>query len=72
MVTIENLGDEALVIPGCPRLEKGQTAEVSSYTVNLVRYNPNVRIVSDSIQGVEAESDTKAAQKTAKTVKAVE
>lgn len=72
MVTIENIGDEDLVIPGCPRLAKGQSAEVTSYTSNFVRNNPNVRIVSDTIQGVEAESDTPKTKTTAKTVKAVE
>ena len=59
MVTIENIGDEPLVIPECPRLEKGETAQVSSYTANMVRNNPNIRILSDSLQGIEAENDPK-------------
>lgn len=72
MVTIQNNGDEALVIPGCPRLEKGETAEVSAYTANMVRNNPNVTILSDGLKGVEAESDTQKAKTTTKTVKGVE
>lgn len=71
MVTIQNNGDEPLVVPGCPRLEKGETAEVSAYTANMVRYNPNVTILSDSLQGIEAESDTPKTAKT-KSVKGVE
>lgn len=72
MVTIENIGDEPLVIPECPRLEKGDTAQVSSYTANMVRNNPNIRILSDSLQGVEAENDTKTTKSKATTVKGVE
>jgi len=50
MVTIKNIGAEPFAITGCPLLQKGETAEVSSYTANMVRFNPNIEIISDTLR----------------------
>jgi len=50
MYVIKNIGDEPFAIAGCPLLQKGETAEVTAYTMNMVRFNPNIEIVSGGLK----------------------
>lgn len=50
MPTIKNIGDEPFAVAGCPLLQKGETAEVSRYVENMVKFNPNIEIVNSSFQ----------------------
>lgn len=49
MFTIKNIGDEPFAIGGCPLLQKGETAEVSGYVVEMVRNNPNIEILQEKL-----------------------
>lgn len=59
MVTIKNIGDEPFAIAWCPLLQKWETAEVSLYTANMVKFNPNIEIISDTLRWIDPEPDTK-------------
>ncbi len=50
MYLIKNIGEEPFAIAGCPLLQKGETAEVTAYTMNMVRFNPNIEIVSGGLK----------------------
>ena len=56
---IKNIGDEPFAIGGCPLLQKGDQAEVDGYVVEMVRNNPNIKILEESLQGIEPEPTKK-------------
>ena len=72
MYIIKNIGEEPFAIAGCPLLQKGETAEVTAYTMNMVRFNPNIEIVSGGLKWVEPETVTDTKTKKSSTVKGIE
>lgn len=72
MYIIKNIGEEPFAIAGCPLLQKGETAEVTAYTLNMVRFNPNIEIVTEGLKWVEPEGDIGTKTKKPTTVKGIE
>lgn len=69
MYKIKNIWDEPFAIGGCPLLQKGDTTEVDAHVIEMVRNNPNIKILEEKLEGVEVETKN---NKTNHTLKGIE